>query len=109
MTGEKLKFEIKKRGFTLKKIATELHTSAQNLGSKLSSDDVSSGLIEKIADIMGVKVSEFYSGGDVISAINNSTAFKGSQNCDPRLLDILEQKDQQINRLLDIIEKYELH
>ena len=112
MDGERIKYEIKKKGYTIKRIAEELNQSQQNLSAKLNSDDVSSGLIEKICDIIGVKMSELYSDGDIISAVNNSTAIKGNQSCDPRLLDILDARDkqneksqEQIDRLIAIIEK----
>ena len=112
MDGERIKYEIKKKGYTIKRIAEELNQSQQNLSAKLNSDDVSSGLIEKICDIIGVKMSELYSDGDIISAVNNSTAIKGNQSCDPRLLDIIDARDkqneksqEQIDRLHTIIEK----
>jgi len=112
MDGERIKYEIKKKGYTIKRIAEELNQSQQNLSAKLNSDDVSSGLIEKICDIIGVKMSELYSDGDIISAVNNSTAIKGNQSCDPRLLDIIDARDkqneksqEQIDRLIAIIEK----
>ena len=112
MDGERIKYEIKKKGYTIKRIAEELNQSQQNLSAKLNSDDVSSGLIEKICDIIGVKMSELYSDGDIISAVNNSTATKGNQSCGPRLLDILDARDkqneksqEQIDRLIAIIEK----
>ena len=112
MDGERIKYEIKKKGYTIKRIAEELNQSQQNLSAKLNSDDVSSGLIEKICDIIGVKMSELYSDGDIISAVNNSTAIKGNQSCDPRLLDIIDARDkqneksqEQIDRLIAIIKK----
>ncbi len=112
MDGERIKYEIKKKGYTIKRIAEELKQSQQNLSAKLNTDDVSSGLIEKICDIIGVKMSELYSDGDIISAVNNSTAIKGNQSCDPRLLDIIQARDkqneksqEQIDRLIAIIEK----
>ena len=112
MDGERIKYEIKKRGYTIKRIAKELNTSQQNLSAKLNADDISSGLIEQICEIIGVRMSDLYSDGDIISAVNNSTAIKGNQSCDPRLLDIIQARDkqneksqEQIDRLLTIIEK----
>ena len=112
MDGERIKYEIKKKGFTMKRVAKELKQSQQNLSAKLNTDDVSSELIEQICDIIGVRVAELYIDGDIISAINNSTAFKGTQSCDPRLLDIIQARDAQngksqaqIDRLIAIIEK----
>lgn len=111
MDGERIKYEIKKKGFTMKRVAKELKQSQQNLSAKLNTEDVSSGLIEQICEIIGVRMAELYD-GDIISAINNSTAFKGTQSCDPRLLDIIQARDaqnaksqEQIDRLIAIIEK----
>ena len=103
MTGEQLKHEIKKRGYTLKSVAAKLGTTPQNLGGRLQSDDVASSLMETAAEVMGISVADFYRPGDTIMAADNSTAFKGSFNCDPRLLSIIENKDRQIDKLLEMV------
>ena len=103
MTGEQLKHEIKKRGYTLKSVAARLGTTPQNLGGRLQSDDVASSLMETAAEVMGISVADFYRPGDTIMAAENSTAFKGSFNCDPRLLTIIENKDRQIDKLLEMV------
>ena len=72
MDGERIKYEIKKKGYTIKRIAEELNTSQQNLSAKLNSDDVSSGLIEQICNIIGVMMPDLYSDGDSIPAIDNA-------------------------------------
>lgn len=114
MTGETLKLEIMKRGYTLKDIAKAMSTSPQNLSGKLASDNITTGLLEQVAEIMGVDVIEFYghTSGDSISAKFNSTAFKGNPTYDPRLLDILQSRDKQLenmqkqlNHLIDVIEE----
>lgn len=102
MTGEQLKREIKSRGYTLKSVADRLGTTPQNLGGRLQSDDVASSLMEVAADVMGISVADFYRNGDMILAVENSTAVKGT-TCDPRLLSIIEAKDRQIDKLLDLL------
>lgn len=103
MTGEQLKREIKGRGFTLKSVADRLGTTPQNLGGRLQSDDVASSLMEVAADVMGISVADFYRPGDTISAVDHSTAVKGTYNCDQRLLGIIESRDRQIDRLIEML------
>lgn len=115
MTGDQLKQEIWRRGYTLRAVAAHLGMAEQNLGRRLKADSVSTEVIEAAARVMGLTVGELYSGkpdGDNIQADHNSTAFKGTCTCDPRLLDIISARDrqldksqQQIDRLLAIIEE----
>ena len=105
MTGAQLKQEIKKRGYTLLSIAEQYGTSEQNMGRMLRSEDVSSRLLEVSAEAMGISPADFYRQGDNIKAYNHSMAFKGSNNCDQRLLDIIQARDRQIEKLLALIDK----
>lgn len=115
MTGEQLKHEIKRRGYTLRSVAAELGKKEQNFGRMLKTDSVSTEVIEAAAHVMGLTVGELYGNtmsGDSILADHNSTAFKGNYTCDPRLLDIIREKDKQIetnqqliSRLVSIIEE----
>ncbi len=100
MTGAQLKSEIKRRGYTIKSVAQHMGTSAQNLGNKLVGDDVASGLIEAAAEVMGISPADFYRTGDTITARNNSLAFKGNNSVDTRLLDIIQQRDRQLDRAM---------
>ena len=74
--------------------------------------------IERIADLLQCPIDELFdrnvdkSSGDRITADNNSTAFKGTYTCDPRLLDIIQARDRQldmaqsqIDRLLELLEE----
>jgi transcriptional regulator with XRE-family HTH domain len=105
MNGSQLKNEIKKRGFTLRRIAEEYGTSEQNFGRMLKSEDVSTKMMERAAEIMGISPADFYKPGDNITAHDHSTAFKGSYSCDQRLLDIIQTRDHQIEKLLAIIDR----
>lgn len=64
-------------------------------------------LLEKIADYFKVPVNYFFD-GDVITASNNSLAIKGNGNNansdHGQFLALLSKKDEQIDRLLSIIE-----
>lgn len=63
--------------------------------------------IERIADLLQCPIDELFdreftyaaeSTGDSITADNNSTAFKGISTCDPRLLDIIQSRDRQLDK-----------
>lgn len=107
MKGVQLKTEIKKRGFTLRSVAEKFGVTEQSMGRMMKSDDVSTHLLEVTAEVMGISPADFYrkEDGDSIFADNNSTAFKGTNNCDARLLDIIQARDRHIEKLLAIIEK----
>ena len=100
MDGMSIKTEIWKRGFTLREIANKIGMSEQNLGKQLNNKKLSTKLIEKIAAAMDMNVLDFYEqpAGDNIAAYDHSTAFKGTQSCDPRLLDIIQTRDRQIDK-----------
>lgn len=79
MKGENIKQILKKYDVTQAKMAERLNISPQTLSSAMSSEDVKSGLLEKIAGELGIPVGEFY--GDTVAATGtNSTAIKGSGN-----------------------------
>ena len=96
MTGERLKFELRRRGYTIRRLADHLGTSAQNVSRKLTADDVSTELLEQAAAMMQVSPAELYGAtGDTIQATAaRAVAFKGVNNADPRLLDIMAQQQQ---------------
>ena len=60
MKGAQLKNEIKKRGYTVKMLADILGKSSQNISNQLSTDDVSSSIMETAAEMMGISVADFY-------------------------------------------------
>ena len=97
MTGERLKYEIRKRGYTIRRLATRMGTSPQNMGNKLASDDIATSIIEAAADMMDISPAELYGGGDTIQATAAyATAFKGTNHCDPRLIDIIRRQTEAI-------------
>lgn len=79
MKGEIIKDFLRKNRIPQAKIAEALGLSQQTLSAALGSDDIKSGLLEKIAGELGIPVGEFY--GDTVAATGtNSTAIKGSGN-----------------------------
>lgn len=84
--------------------------SQQNFSSALNSENVKSGTIEDIAAVIGKDVPFFYgvdsSAPGAIAAGENSTAVSGSRNNvnSQQFVALLTKKDEQIDRLLKIIE-----
>lgn len=109
MSGEQLKKILGKTGKSYVEIANLLGISSQSLYQTFKADDIKSGLIEKICKVLGEDVSLFYGGGDKVSAINSSLAINGNGNSANNdtgaFLTLLSKKDEQIDRLLGIIEQ----
>lgn len=83
MSGEEVKEKLKQEGIVFSELARLLgYDSDQRLHSALKANDVRSGLIE-----------------DIACAINKSVSSE-------KFISLLEKKDEQINRLLDIIEGF---
>jgi hypothetical protein len=90
--------------------------SAQHLHITLSQQDVKSGLIEDIAKVLKKDVSDFYPSHNVThyeindapiavaGDINGNNTNVSNNNISERFVDLLEKKDEQIDRLLTIIE-----
>lgn len=106
MTGDRLKYEIKRRGYTIRRLAELLGAAPQNVSRKLATDDIPTSMLEAAAAMMGVTPASIYGGadattavsGDIITADHNSTAFKGTNSpSDPELLQAT------VNHLRDII------
>ena len=69
-------------------------------------------VVERIADLLQCSIDELFdrepqhpTSGDHIEASENSTAFKGTNTCDPRLLDIIQQQGLQIDRAQEHLTK----
>lgn len=109
MTGIELKAILKRTGKQLNEIAALINISPQNLNQVLNSKDVKSGMIESLANALNLNVCDFYGGGDKVSAINSSLAINGNGNSANNdtgaFLTLLSKKDEQIDRLLGIIEQ----
>ncbi len=111
MTGEELKRRLKRTGKAQAEIARLLGMpNQQALYQALKADDVKSGLIEECCEKLGMSIIEIYEGSDHVTASDHSTAFKGNGNTvhndagADKYLALLSKKDEQIDRLLSIIE-----
>lgn len=103
MTGQKIKDILRSEGITIADVARMLgHNGDQRLHSALKSEDVKSGLIEDI-------VCYFYEGSGNTVATDHGIAVSGDSNqinaLSEKFIALLEKKDEQMDRLIGIIEK----
>lgn len=74
-------------------------------------DNPSAKALERIADLLDCTIDELFdrpvagTSGDHIEASDNSTAFKGTYTCDPRLLSMIEARDRQIDKCQTQLDK----
>lgn len=111
MRGEELKEKLKQEGIMLSELARLLgFENDQRLHSALKANDVRSGLIEDIARVLDKNVSWFYPETTKTVASENGIAVSGNENqitvISEKFISLLEKKDEQINRLLNIIEGF---
>ena len=120
MTGAQLKERLSTTHIPLSEIARRISVSPQSLNSMFNSEDVKSGVLEKLSKALDVPIAFFY--GDSYNITGNNIVNSGSNNAvnatDERLLSLLVSKDEQltismkqtekaqsqIDRLLGIIE-----
>lgn len=120
MKGESIRRKIKLSGRRFTEIAESMGITPQALNKILGSEDVKTGSLERIADAMGVPVTYFYdengNGNGSISASGHAMVANRDVNSEERSVLVLAEqlstkdkqisiKDQQIDRLLGIIEK----
>ena len=110
MSGKEVKEILKQEGVILSELARLLgYDNDQRLHSALRAKDVSSGLLEKIARATNKNVCMFYPDTAKTVANENSIAVSGNDNqistISEKLIGLLEKKDEQIDRLLTVIEK----
>ena len=87
MNGNEVKKVIKYMGFSISDVARKVGTSQPNLSKILTSQDVKSGLIERISEVLGITVADFYHraahGGEALSISStgdNSPNINGNGN-----------------------------
>jgi hypothetical protein len=103
MTGNHLKNLILSEGYSINRMAELIGIAQPNLLALLKHEDVRTGLVEKVAEVMGKPLSFFY--GEAYGQVsqitgNNNTSVAGNDNTvgspDKRLLDLLVSKDDQL-------------
>lgn len=107
MKGSDLKTKLEELGFSKAYIADRLGVPAQNVHIWLRAEDVKTGTLEKLSEVLGVPISYFY--GEAFNATsvtgNNNTTATGNNNTvsssDDRLLNLLINKDEQLNKAME--------
>lgn len=110
MSGKELKEFLAAEGINLSELARDLgYANDQRLHSALKAEDVKSGLIESIARVTNKSVGFFYKERLGALAVDNSVAVSGDGNSittiSERFISLLEKKDEQMDRLLSMLEK----
>lgn len=112
MKGQMIKEILKREGVTLSEVSRLLgFDSDQRLHSALKSDDIKTGLLEDIARVLNKSVGFFYApssgfhvphGEDSSGSVNPSNSEIVRITC--RFVSLLEKKDEQIDRLISLLE-----
>lgn len=71
MSGEELKKVLIRNGYVLKDVAEMLGTSQQNFSQALKADDVKTGLLERICNVLGKRMDFFYAGTEFAPAVDS--------------------------------------
>ena len=104
MDGLTLKHIIERTGRRTNDIAEAIGTTPQSLNNSFHSQDVKSGLIEKIANVLGVPISSLY-GDTNTQTVNGNVVDSSNVNVYGVNYDALRKRDEHIDRLLAIIER----
>ncbi len=105
MTGQELKEKILKANMPFNVLAERLGVTAQSLNSCFKVKDVRSNTIERIAEVLGVKMSFFYpmdsgsavasANGDSSIAVNNNSGSIATGDA------VLQERVAMLERLLE--------
>lgn len=116
MKGENIKEFLRKEGVSISEAARRLGISQQALSSALASDNVKSGTMEAVAEVLGKRPWCFYgddSGTALVGTATQSTVIGKQETGTAALekqLSVKDQqialKDQQIDRLLALLERW---
>ena len=104
MEGSILKEKLRSIGTNFNELSAALgYANDQNFHAALAAKDVKSGLIERISIATGKPISWFYNEASTVGDLSqNSNSF----NILPEsIIALFQKKDEQIDRLLTIIEK----
>lgn len=98
MSGEELKLKLSSYGVNLSQLANSLgYDTDQRLHSNLKAADVKSGLIERIAKVLGKSISEIYG--------ENQPYTHSSQSIVEKQTKIIESQQKTIDRLSRLLEQ----
>ena len=99
MRGIDLKEKLNATHISLAEIARRMGISPQSLNSVFNSEDVKSGVLEKLSEALNVPIAYFY--GDSYNVQGNGNALATGDNStascsDDRLISLLVSKDAQL-------------
>lgn len=100
MTGKELKEKLTKCGVSQSEIARRLEVSQQSFNQALMVNDVKSGLLERIAQALGLSMSFFYpiDGNNAVASGNRSVAAINSNVSSPTA--VLEERVKALETLV---------
>lgn len=111
MTGIQLKSILYKTGLTQIELAEKMGMSQQNFNKSLMVKDIKTGFLEKLCEVLNVKMSFFYPddydrGGGSFGSANSATAVgSGNTATTGASDDMVKQLLSQNQQLIDIIKK----
>lgn len=99
MKGEDLKNKLKSTAIPMSEIANKMGIMPQSLYSIFNSEDVKSGVLEKLSQVLEMPIAYFY--GDTYNVQGNGNALatgdhSTASSSDDRLLALLMSKDTQL-------------
>lgn len=99
MKGEDLKNRLKSTAIPMSEIANKMGIMPQSLYSIFNSEDVKSGVLERLSEVLEVPIAYFY--GDSYNVQGNGNALatgdhSTASSSDDRLLALLMSKDTQL-------------
>lgn len=109
----KIKQLCREHNVTQKQLYSDLSVTDSGMRKMFARNSCEVVFLEKIAEYFKIPIGDFFDSQDGsidnIMAADNSTAFKGNGNTIGadvgKFLELLSKKDEQIDRLLGIIEK----
>ena len=107
MEGKKIKEFCVAEGISLTELAKRMNISQPALSSLLASDNIKTGTLEAVASATGKSPAFFYAGehAGIVGVVRGNQVIGRQDGPTAALEKQLEVKDQQIDRLLGIIEK----
>lgn len=108
MNGNDLRQALAKRKINIGDLARKLEMSQPNLSNQFRVQDVKSGFLERICDVLGVTLDFFYEGTKYVDKQGRTkTVADNFSNNSPDLIKQLGEKDQEISFLKGKIEVLE--
>ena len=99
MKGEDLKNRLKSTAIPMSEIANKMGIMPQSLYSIFNSEDVKSGVLERLSEVLEVPIAYFYGDSYTVQGNGNALAtgdHSTASSSDDRLLTLLMSKDTQL-------------